>query len=133
MSAKYRFISLLMLVMTAGCTMLDQQSPPDVKMAPPYWQSQNRPAQSQFAEMRSFHEKESAQMSEEMHRFHNHEIERLQAAGKEWEKDKSQQQNNATTQDQKEKWSWFKKKSKDTKKETPEVSSRLDEVNKNIR
>ena len=138
MSIKCLSISLLILVMTAGCHMLDQQSPPDVRTAPPYWQSQHQLAKSQLAEMHAFHDKESAQISEDINRFHNHEIERLQAAGKELEKDKPQQKNEVKTQEpgekgQSEKWNWFKKKNKETKIETSAVSSRPDDTNRNVR
>jgi hypothetical protein len=86
----------------------------NVATTPPYWQSQNQQSQNQLAEMRAFHEQESAKMTEDMHHFRNHEVERLQAAGKELEREQVTQKASEKTPVQKEKWSLFKKKDKDT-------------------
>jgi len=70
---------------------LDQSSP-DIITVPPYWQSQNQHMQDHLAEMRAFHEKESAEMSEDIYIVRNREMERLEAAGKELEKDRLRQE-----------------------------------------
>ena len=124
MSAKYLFAPLLIFAVSAGCTM-DRTSSPNVMTVPPYLQSQNQLAQTQLAEMRVFHEKETSKMSEDMHIFQNREIERLAATGKELES--RPPENPPTTHVQQGKWTnWFKKKNKD---DAPLVS----EASKNVR
>jgi hypothetical protein len=102
-----------------GCTVLDRH-PPNVESAPPYWQPESqRAVQNQLEEMRVFHDKESAKMSEEVHVFRNKEMDRLASAGKELEKDKLWQEDYEKTLERREKWtSWFKKKNKENKNET---------------
>ena len=108
----------------AGCNLLDRQPAPNIEATPPYWQSQN-----QLEDLRSFHEKESAKMSkmsEEVHIVRNREMERLEAAGKELEKDKHWQEDYEKTLERREKWtSWFKKKDKN---DAPLMSSRTSET-----
>jgi|GEM_PF-2293955 len=91
MSKQHFFILPLVLAVTAGCNMLERQSAPNVTTAPPYWQSQSQQAETQLADMRAFHERESAELSDEMHVFRNREIERLAAAGKEMERENSRE------------------------------------------
>ena len=135
MPTKYLFTLLLIFAVSAGCNLLDRQGPPNVAETPPYLQPRNELAQSQLAEMRAFHEKESAQMSEGMRATHNQEMARLEAAGKELEKDKRWQEDYEKTQERREKWTtWFKKKDKnDTKSAAPVMSSRISSTNKNVR
>jgi len=113
MSSKHLFSLLLMIIVSAGCGILDRSSP-NVAALPPYWQPQGQAAPSQFDEMRAFHDKESAKMSEDMHVFRNREMERFATAGKELETDKRQQGSNETTVERQGTWtSWFKKKNKE--------------------
>jgi hypothetical protein len=123
MSSKYLFIPCLLVIVSAGCTVLERQ-PPEVATAPPYWQSQSELAQDQLDEMRAFHDKESAKMMEEMHVFRNREMERLANAGKELERDKRWQEDYEKTLQRREKWtSWFKKKNKEEdRNDAPSVS-----------
>ena len=120
---KHLFILLLIFATVVGCNLLDRQPAPNIKTTPPYWQSQR-----QLEELRTFHEKESAKMSQEMHVVRNREMERLEAAGKELEKDKLWQEDYEKTLERRAKWTgWFKKKDKT---EAPAISSRTDEANK---
>jgi len=89
---------------------MDRQPLPDIAETPPYLQQRNEPAQNQLAEMRAFHENESARMSKEMHLVHNAEMERLGAAGKALERDYHWQEDYQKAQERRAKWtSWFKK------------------------
>ena len=107
MSIKYLLIPLLMFALSAGCTR-DRVPPPDIAKVPPYWQSQSQLEQNQLQEMRTFHEKESAKMSEELLVFRNGKTERLAATGKEL---KNEQEDSKKPADRSAKWtSWFKKK-----------------------
>ena len=122
MSSRYLYILILLFAVSAGCAMLDRK-PPEVATTPPYLQSQSELAQDQLDEMRAFHDKESAKMSEEMHVFRNREIERLAETGKELERDKRWQEDYERTLQRREKWtSWFKKKNKEDKSDAPSVS-----------
>jgi hypothetical protein len=98
--------------------MFDRQPPPNIETTPPYWQSQ-----SQLEELRLFHEKETAnmaRMSEDVHVVRNREMERLEAASKELEREKLWQEDYEKTVEQRANWaSWFKKKNK---KEDPLTS-----------
>jgi len=98
------FALLLILAASFGCNLADRQSPPNVAETPPYLQPQRELTQSrqQLAEMRTFHEKESARMSESINIAHNREMEQLAAAGKELEHEKKPEQRTKWT-------SWFKK------------------------
>jgi len=121
---KYSFILLLMFTVSAGCNMLDRQPLPNVTTAPPYWQSQNQRqlAESQLEEMRAFHEKESAKISEDVHVFRNHEMARLEHAGKELEKDKLWQEDYEKTVERRKKWtSWFKSQPKEPPENMPSM------------
>jgi hypothetical protein len=121
MFSKYLFLSLLFVV-SAGCTMLDRR-PPNLESAPPYWQPESQRVQSQLEEMRVFHDKESAKLSEDIHVFRNREMDRLASAGKEVEKDKLWQEDYKKTIERREKWtSWFKKKNKENKNDAPVAS-----------
>lgn len=121
---KYLFFLFFFFVTTAtGCSLLDRQSPPNIETTPPYWQPQ-----SQLKELRTYHDKEStkmSQMSNEIHIVRNREMERLEAAGKELEKEQQHQQEDyEKTVERREKWAgWFKKKNKG---EAPLTSSRTD-------
>jgi hypothetical protein len=123
MSPKCHFL-LLLFVVSAGCTILDRR-PPNLESAPPYWQPESqRVVQNQLEEMRVFHDKESAKMSEDIHVFRNREMERLAKAGKELEKDKLWQEDYEKTIERREKWaSWFKKKNKEESKNDTSVAS----------
>jgi len=113
--SKYFFFLLLMFSVSAGCTMLDRNQPPNVTTAPPYWQSesQRQLADRQLGEMRAFHEKESVKMTDDMHVFRNHEMERLESVGEELKKDKLWQEDYEKTVEKRKKWtSWFKSKPK---------------------
>jgi hypothetical protein len=122
MSVRYLFIPFLIFaVSAAGCTR-DRLSSADVAVVPPYWQSQSQLAQSQFEEMRKFHEKESAKMSEDIHTFRNSKTERLAATGKEMKNDQQQQENRPKPPALTKTWaSWFKKK--DNNDNAPLVST----------
>ena len=130
---KYFFVLLLVSTVSAGCNMLDRQATPNVTTPPPYWQSESERqlSESQLAEMRAFHEKESAKIADDMRVFRNHEMERLESAGKELEKDKQWQESYEKTLEQRKKWtSWFKSKPKETTNDTP--SMKVSEVSKNV-
>ena len=132
--SKYSFVLLLMLAASAGCHTLDRQPPPNVTAAPPYWQSQSQRqlAESQLNEMRTFHEKESAKLSEDVHVFRNHEMARLENAGKELEKDKLWQEDYEKTVERRKKWtSWFKSQPQENTKETPSMS--MSNTSKDVR
>jgi len=139
MSTKHFFVLLLCFtsasVLTSGCKMQDHQRSPNVATAPPYWQSHSQQAQSQLDDMRAFHKKESAEMTEEMNVFRNREMERLTTAGEEPRREQNKEMNEvrivpqqeiiAKTPVPREKWNWatpatwFKKKDKNS---TPLVS-----------
>lgn len=135
MSSKH-FALLLIFAVSAGCT-LDRQSPPNVTAVPSYWQPQSQHEQSQLAEMRAFHESESAKMSENLHVFRNHEIERLAATGKDAEKVETvekvekeplRQAEPTKTAEQRKKWTslnWFSKKSKNDAPLVSETSKKI--------
>ena len=132
--SRYFFVLLLMFAVSAGCTMLDRQSPPNVATAPPYWQSesQRQLADSQLAEMRAFHEKESAKIAEDVHVFRNHEMVRLENAGKELEKDRLWQEDYEKTIERRNKWtSWFKSKPNSATSDPP--TARISEASTNVR
>ena len=113
MPIKYLFALLLIFALSAGCNLMDRQSPPDVAETPPYLQPRSGAAQKQLAEMRTFHENESSRMSKEMNIIHNSEMKRLEAAGKELERDKRWQEDYKKTQERRAKWmNWFKKTDK---------------------
>jgi len=129
--SKYFFALLLMSLVSSGCNMMARQSSPNVTKAPPYWQSegQRQLADRQLEEMRAFHEKESAKIADDMHVFRNHEMERLENAGKELERDKLWQEDYDKTLENRKKWtSWFKSKPKETTTDAPEMS--VSEANK---
>jgi len=110
MPEKCFFTLLLVFTIAPGCGLFDRQSPPSVVTPPPYLQSQNQQMHNQLAELRVFHEKESAQIAEDMHVVRNREMERLGAVGKELEKDRLWQEDYAKTLERRSKWaSWFKK------------------------
>ena len=131
--SNYFYALLLMSTLSAGCNMLDRQSPPNVTTAPPYWQSegQRQLAENQLEEMRAFHKKESANIADDVYVFRNHEMARLENAGKELEKDKLWQEDYEKTLEQRKKLtSWFKSKSKETTGDTPAM--RMSEAGKNV-
>ena len=115
---------LLFVFAVGGCHLLDHQPSPNIETTPPYWQPQ-----SQLEELRAFHDRESVkmqQMSNEVHIVRNREMERLEAAGKELEKEKEWQDDYEKTVERREKWTgWFKKKNKN---EAPLTSSLPDDV-----
>jgi Asp-tRNA(Asn)/Glu-tRNA(Gln) amidotransferase A subunit family amidase len=129
LTKKPLFALVLMFSAAAGCTLLDRQPAPNIETTPPYLQSQR----NQLEELRSFHDKESvkmSKMSDDVHIIRNREMERLETAGKELEKDKLWQEDYERTLERREKWAgWFKKKNKD-KDEAPLISNRTDEANK---
>jgi len=133
MPKKYLFFALLTLLLASGCS-LEKQPAPNVAEAPPYWLSQRERSQSQLTELRAFHEKESAEMSEDVHVFRNHEMERLAAAGKELEAESRQQAHQKKQPEQQDKgiFSFFKKKRKDDTEDAPSVSRTGGEV-QNVR
>ena len=110
-TTKVFFVLIFFFATAAGCSLLDRQPPPNIETTPPYWQPQ-----SQMEELRSFHDKESAKMSQlsnEVHIVRNREMERLEAASKELEKEQHWQEDYEKTVERREKWSgWFKKKNK---------------------
>ena len=109
MPMKKSLFVLLFVFAAGGCHLLDRQPPPNIEATPPYWQPQ-----SQLEGLRTFHEKESVkmqQMSNEVHIVRNREMERLEAAGKELEREKQWQYDYEKTVERREKWTgWFKKK-----------------------
>ena len=135
MSIKHLFVLLPMLAVLPGCNLMERQSSPNVTQTPPYLQPRSELAHSQLEEMRAFHEKESARISEDLRSAHIREMERLDATGKELEKDKFWQENHEKTLKQSEqRISWFKQTDKDTKKSTaPVLTSRIGSTTQNIR
>lgn len=117
MPTKHFFALLLIFAMSAGCNLMDRQTPPNVAETPPYLQPRSEQTQSQLAEMRVFHEKDFAKMSDDMHVARNREMERLGSAGKELAKDQLWQEDYEKTLERRAKWtSWFKKTGKEDKK-----------------
>ena len=114
MSIKHLFILLSVVTITAGCNMMDRQSTPKVATPPPYWQSQSQLEANHLAEMRAFHERKSAEMSEGVHVFRNREMERLTAAGRDLEREREgnnhqpapSRESVAKASEQRKKWSW---------------------------
>ena len=135
MSIKHLFTLLLVFVVSAGCNLMDRQQSPNVAETPPYLQPQSELARSQLADMRAFHEKESAKMSEDIRVARNREMERLEVAGKELERDKFWQEDYEKTQERRAKWtSWFTRTNTNDKKNTsPVVSNRIGGVSTNVR
>jgi len=132
MSTKHIITLSLVLVVLAGCNLMDRQTPPNIAETPPYLQPRSELAQSQLAEMRAFHEKESAKMSEDIRVARNREMERLEAAGKELEQERLWKEDYEKTQERRSKWtSWFKKTGKKT--DAPMVSSRIGGVSEQVR
>jgi len=121
MPTKHFFILSLALAVLAGCNVLDRHSPPSIAETPPYWQPQSGQERSQLADMRAFHERETARMSEDMRIVHNRELARLEAAGKELERDKRWQEDYEKTLERRERWSGLFKKT-DKNGATPMVS-----------
>ena len=108
MPVRKYFCALLVPIMMVGCAFLEQRPAPNIANTPPYWQPQN-----QLAELRAFHEKESAKMSDEMHVVRNREMERLEAAAKDLEREQRWQESYEKTVERREKWgSWFKRGNK---------------------
>ena len=129
MSSKYLFTLLQILILSVGCSLLDRSSP-NVATTPPYWQPQGDHAQSQLNELRAFHDKESAKMSDDVHVFRNREMERLAHTGKELEIDQRGQDDHEKNMERREKWtSWFPKKNKKSENDEPLVS----ETSKTVR
>jgi len=113
MYTKYLFALLLVFVVSAGCTLMDKQQSPSVAETPPYLQPRSGQTQNQLAELRAFHEKDSAKISEDLRVAHNREMAKLEAAGKELEREKLWQEDYEKTQERRAKWmswtNWFKK------------------------
>ena len=138
MAIKHLFALLLVLIVSVGCNLMDRQQSPNVAETPPYWQPRSELAHSQLAEMRAFHEKETAKMSRDLRAANNREMERLEEAGKALERDKRWQEDYERTLERRERWtnwtSWFKNTDEDDKKgEAPVLSSRLGNTNQNVR
>ncbi|MCL2005637.1 MAG: hypothetical protein FWG73_05670 [Planctomycetaceae bacterium] len=115
MLIRHVFALLLFSLLASGCNVLDSRSSPSVMTVPPYWQSQNHTAQDQMADLRAFHEKESSNISEDLHVFRNREVERMAAESKEMKKSAPRQENQANGTESKESWAWlnwFNKKNK---------------------
>ena len=116
MSAKYLFALLSVLFVLAGCNLTDRQQSPSLAQTPPYLQPQSDRTQSQLAELRAFHERESAKMSEDLRVVHNREMAQLETTGKEMQRDKPRYEDYGKTQERKATWmswtNWFKKTDK---------------------
>ena len=135
MSTKHLFTLLLVFAVSAGCNLMDRQQSPNVAETPPYLQPQSELARSQLADMRAFHEKESAKMSEDIRVARNREMERLEATGKELERDKPRQEDYEKTQERRAKWtSWFTRTNKNDKEDvSPAMNSRLSGASTHVR
>ena len=135
MPIKYLFTLLLILVLSAGCNLMDRPQPPNIAETPPYWQPRSELANSQLAEMRAFHERESAKISEDMRVARNREMDRLAAAGKELERNQRWQEDYEKTQERRANWmSWFQRTNKNAPKDTaPSMVSRIGGANQNTR
>ena len=135
MPTKLFFTLTLMFAVATGCNLMDRQTPPNIAETPPYWQPQSEIAHQQLADMRAFHERETAKMSEDIQVARNREMERLEATGKELEKERLWQEDYEKTVERREKWSnWFKKTEKETKTEaSPIMTSRIGAANQNVR
>jgi len=135
MPIKYLFTLLSVLALSAGCNLMDRPQPPNIAETPPYWQPRSELANSQLAEMRAFHERESAKISEDMRVARNREMDRLAAAGKELERNQRWQEDYEKTQERRANWmSWFRKTNKDAPKDAaPSMVSRIGGANQNTR
>ena len=138
MSTNHFFALLLVFTVSAGCSVVDRQSSSTVAETPPYLQPRSELAQSQLADMRAFHERDTAKMTEDLRAAHNREMGAFGTAGKELERDKRPPEDFGRTPPQPEKrtgWtSWFKKTENDNKKaEPPVMSSRIGGVNTTVR
>ena len=116
MSAKHLFSLLLIFVLSSGCKLMERQQSPNIAQTPPYLQSQSERSQNQLADMRAFHERESAVMSEDLRAAHDRETAQLKDTGRELQRDNPWQEGSAKTPENKEKWmswtNWFKKADK---------------------
>jgi len=144
MSTNHLLTLLLVFAMSMGCSVMDRQPSSTVTETPPYLQPRSEQSHHQLAEMRVFHEKDTARMAEELRAAHSREMGSLVTTGKELERDQRQQDTSDRTQAQHEKrtgWtSWFKKTESDNKtesnnkKETPPMmSSRIGGANTPVR
>ena len=135
MPTKHLFTLLITIAVSAGCNLIDRQQPPNVSETPPYLLPQSEFTRSQLEDMRAFHEKESAKMSEDIRVARNREMERLAAVGKELDRDKHWQEDYEKTQERRAKWtSWFTRTNKnDPKAATPVMSSRIGSTSTNVR
>ena len=138
MPTKHLFILVLTSALLSGCNLMDRQKTPNIAETPPYWQPQSELARQHLADVRAFHERESAQMSEDIRVARNREMDRLQAARKELEKDQLWQEDYEKTLERREKWTnWFKRTGKTEKEENQSESSmatsRIGGTNQNVR
>ena len=110
MSTKNLFALLSVLVIVVGCKTFDWNRDPSVITPPPYWQTQSQ--QDELAEMRAFHERRSAEMSEGVNVVRNREMERMAVTGREMDREMDKKQPPSpqgkamTTPEKRERWSW---------------------------
>ena len=110
MSTKSLFALLSVLVIIVGCKTFDWNREPNVITPPPYWQTQSQ--QNELTEMRAFHERRSAEMSEGVNVFRNREMERMAITGREMDGEMKKKQPPSpqgkamTTPEKRERWSW---------------------------
>jgi len=115
---------------------MDQQQSPNIAETPPYWQPRSELVHSQqLAEMRAFHERESAKISEDMRVARNREMDRLATAGKALERDQRWQEDYEKTQERRANWmSWFRRSGNNAPKDAaPPMASRIGATDQNIR
>lgn len=112
---------------SAGCGLMTPRAAPRIEEAPPYLQTHHQTAaqpHSQLSEIHAYHDKESAQMSRDVLIVRNREMEQLERAGAEIEKDQHWQEDYKKTIEKRERWTnWFKKKDKPKELQNPSGSS----------
>jgi len=134
--SKHFFVLLFTLTLSAGCNLMERHSPPTVAETPPYLQPRSELMQSQLAEMRAFHEEESAKMSEDLRSSHNREMASLEAVRREQEMDKRRQEEYAKTLERREQqWASSLKKTDNGNKKSPApvMTSRLGSTHQTVR
>jgi hypothetical protein len=112
------------LVFLSGCGLLESRKKPHIEEAPPYYQ-QNRVS----PEFRSYHDRESESMANQIHVVRNREMERLVNSENEAEKNKQYENESDITQEKQEKfWDKFKITDKNFLRsdEAVRISSNLD-------
>ncbi|MDR0522686.1 MAG: hypothetical protein LBH00_12670 [Planctomycetaceae bacterium] len=143
MTAITKYILILSVpVISAGCGLIEHRAAPNIEAPPPYLQPHQSAyePQSPLSDIRAYHDKNSAQMLQEVHIVRNSEMERLETAGAELEKEQRWQDDYKKTAEKRERWTrWFKKKEKPQELQNETVphetlmSGKADAISKSLR